>query len=141
MAASGVALVGLAPAAAVVEDVATAPPASAETCFPERGWTVRKGSSVFNTTLYRWTHLIGSCKNGFRIYSDRTYASNVDFTWSYEGESTNNTWYSPDKKYYYSQKGGHFQQCFFFYCTNLYPDVNLRAEYDGDIWVTFTDAG
>ncbi len=76
--------------------------------------------------------------------SDYDAAWDIDGTWEYTGVSSNPKWndyYAGLWVRYTSQMTGHFKQCFFWWCDNLYPSVHLHAENSGYIYLDYANAG
>ena len=143
--------VGMAMVLALVLPMSIAEPAGASTWCNNAGYSVKKESSVFGTTLYWWQHNINMCSDQnvnywtiTQVVSDYDNHWDVDSTWSYQGLTIDNrfsTYYLGLWTRYTSWREGHFQQCFFFYCNNLYPRVDLHGENSGYLYLDFANAG
>jgi len=137
--------------AAALAPLPGAGPAGAVTWCNSSGLAVHKESSIFGANLYWWSHGLTMCSDQNASYWTITQVQNdwdnhwdVDSTWSYQGLSHDNryhTMYLGLWIAYTTQREGHFEQCFFFYCNNLYPRVDLHGENSGYIYLDYSRNG
>lgn len=137
--------------AAPLAPLVSASPANAATWCNSSGLAVKKESSVFGTTLYWWSHGVYMCSDQnvnfwtiTQVLLDWDEHWDVDGTWSYDGLSMDNrfsTFYLGLWTRYTSQREGHFSQCFFFYCNNLYPRVDIHGENSGYLYLDYQRNG
>jgi hypothetical protein len=123
--------------------VIEAPAAAAETC--NTAAEVRVKESAFGTVLYRWRHTMEVCVDQNPSYWTITSAYSwiaawdIDATWSHQGLSTSNN----TNQYYLGlwtqashDRTGHFKQCIWIWCNNLYAYANLYGQSNGNIYIS-----
>jgi hypothetical protein len=143
--------VGIIALLAMVLPLTAAEPAGASVWCNNAGYAVKQESSLFGATIYWWQHVINMCSDQnvnywtiTQVAADWSNHWDVDSTWSYQGISIDNRfsdYYLGLWTRYTSQREAHFQQCFFFYCNNLYPRVDLHGENSGYLYLDFARNG